>query len=128
MLKMLIVVALAAGVGNVGQYFWNKWQASRYEAKIVQLENERAELQISLEKAQAEKQYGKATTKAKAKVRHAEKKTDDVVAAGDDAAMRKLFVERGMLKESGKGKAPGDGGRGGPGDKPAASPRTAPVQ
>lgn len=127
-LKILIAVALAAGVGNVVQFFMAKWQAASYEAKIVKLENEQTNLKISLEKAQAEKQYGQAQTKAKAKVRYVEKQTDAIVGSGDDAAMRKLFIERGMLREGGKGQAPGDGGKGGPGDKSAAPPRAAPIQ
>lgn len=101
MLKLLLVVALALGVGNVGQYIWSKWQASSYKAQIEKLQKDLLAKEIELKSREAELRDRETQVRVERKVVYVQKDVDKVVSAGDDPRMHQLFVEHGMLPKQG---------------------------
>ncbi len=91
LLKIVIALALAAGVGNIGQYFWAKWQASRYEARIATLESEAEANRVAMESKQAQIDHLQATLAARGKKVNVQKKIDETVGTHNPGRVIELF-------------------------------------
>lgn len=107
-LKIVLCVVLALGVGNVYQYVFGRWTAANYQKQITELQNERTELKVTEEKQKVEIERLKNKTAIKKRVRHEQEKVE--VDTGDPTAVINFF----RLRRKG-GEVPNapDGGKGG---------------
>ena len=97
LIRILFIAVLALGIGNIGQFIWSKWQARSYQSQITKLENDLTAMQVEKSSREADLKDKKEELRVERKVIYVQKDVDKVVAAGDDARMRQLFIQHGML-------------------------------
>lgn len=107
-LTWIKIGAVVAALAVCGFFYWNY---HHMQTQIVNLKDEieglktRAEI---IEKAQkATDEYLKKRTAIQRKAASVKTKVDTVVESGDDAGMRNLFIERGLLTPRKTGNPPG---------------------
>lgn len=120
MLTKLLLGLLAASLVSSGVlYVKGKWQAARDKKEIQELQSKAIEYQATIYKQEAEIKDLAAAKKIRERQTYVNQEIDLAVSSGDDAAMRRLFVDLGMLPPDAIRPAT-PGGKGGPGYKPGA--------
>jgi hypothetical protein len=113
--KILVGIIGALLISNAVTYVkYNWWDKPRYEKEIRELQEAGIKAQAKIYKQAAEIKDLEATKKLREVRTRENQEIDQVVNAGDDARMRDLFVELGMLAPRkdgpagpGKGSSPG---------------------
>jgi hypothetical protein len=116
-LKIVLVVVLALGAGNVYQYIAGKWSSAGYKKQITELQNERTELRVTEEKNRVEIERLKKKQVIKRRVSNEQEKVD--VEVGDPTAVVDFF----RVRRKGEVPAAPDGGKGGPRPPARRAPR-----
>jgi hypothetical protein len=112
--KILVGIIGALVISNAATYVkYHWWEKPAYEKEIRELQEAGIRAQAQIYKQAAQIKDLAAARRIKARVSHASEEVDQVVTRGDDAAMRRLFVQYGMLPEA-TGAAPRPEGKGCP--------------
>jgi hypothetical protein len=99
--KILVGIIGALAIANAvtyAKYHW--WDEPAYEKEIRELQEAGIKAQAEIYKQASQIKDLAAARRIKARVSHENKEVDQVVTNGDDAAMRRLFVQYGMLREA----------------------------
>jgi hypothetical protein len=97
LLGIIGALVISNGVTYV-KYHW--WEKPAYEKEIRELQEAGIKAQAQIYKQAAQIKDLAATRRIKARVSHESKEVDQVVTRGDDVAMRRLFIQYGMLRKA----------------------------
>jgi hypothetical protein len=121
---ILTYIKIGAAVVIIAVLGYFVWNYQHMAGKIVKLEEQVAGLELRaeiIERAQkATDEFNKKKTTIQRKVASDKTKVDQAVEAGDDAGMRNLFIERGLLDP--KASPPAGGSQGRPGNPSSWAP------
>jgi hypothetical protein len=112
--KILVGIIGALVISNAVTYVkYHWWEKPAYEKEIRELQEAGIKAQAKIYKQAAQIKDLAAARRIKARVSHESKEVDQVVTKGNDAAMRRLFIKYGMLREASAATAQPEG-KGGP--------------
>jgi hypothetical protein len=112
--KLLLSLLAASLLGSGILILQHKRTVARYEKEVRELQSKAIEYQAQIYRQEAELKDRQAVQAVRERKHYANQKIEQAVGAGDDAALRRLFVELGMLGPDAIRPA-SPGGKSGPG-------------
>lgn len=99
--KILVGIIGALVISNAVTYVkYHWWDKPAYEKEIRELQDAGIKAQAKIYKQAARIKDLAAARRIRARVNHEAQKVDQVVTSRDDATMRRLFIQYGMLPEA----------------------------